>query len=183
MNEQVLPGSIVIASGAIRAEGTSREYLPIEFPAVAHHQVVCALEQAAKSLGTPYHVGVVQCKDSFYGQHEPELQPVAEELQRKWNTWIRGGCLASEMESAALFILGSARRVRTGTDVYKRQVLVVSVSDPAVVMKKNGLMLLPEGIHFDAYQIVFSNKNIATGFLNTLFYIVVGCLLYTSRCV
>ena len=54
------------------------------------------------------------------------------------------------------------------------QVLVVSVSDPAVVMKKNGLMLLPEGIHFDAYQIVFSNKNIATGFLNTLFYIVVG---------
>lgn len=115
MNEQVLPGSIVIASGAIRAEGTSREYLPIEFPAVAHHQVVCALEQAAKSLGTPYHVGVVQCKDSFYGQHEPELQPVAEELQRKWNAWIRGGCLASEMESAALFILGSARRVRTGT--------------------------------------------------------------------
>ena len=50
MNENVLPGSIVIASGAIRAEGTSREYLPIDFPAVAHHQVVCALEQAARAL-------------------------------------------------------------------------------------------------------------------------------------
>lgn len=115
MNEQVLPGSIVIANGAIRAEGTSREYLPIEFPAVAHHQVVCALEQAAKTLQTPYRVGVVQCKDSFYGQHEPESQPISEDLRRKWNAWIQGDCLVSEMESAALFILGSVRRVRTGT--------------------------------------------------------------------
>ena len=115
MNENVLPGSIVIASGAIRAEGTSREYLPIDFPAVAHHQVVCALEQAARKLDMLYRVGVVQCKDSFYGQHEPEAQPVSAELRQKWNAWIRGGCLVSEMESAALFILGSARRVRTGT--------------------------------------------------------------------
>ena len=57
------------------------------------------------------------------------------------------------------------------------QVLVGSISDPAVVMKKNGLLLLPEGIHFDAYRIVFSNQNIATGFLNTIFYIVVGTSL------
>lgn len=115
INEQVLPGSIVIASGAIRAEGTSREYLPIEFPAVANHQVVCALEQAAKKIGHDHHIGVVQCKDSFYGQHEPDAQPIAEDLRRRWNAWIRGGCLVSEMESSTLFILGSTRRVRTGT--------------------------------------------------------------------
>ena len=115
MNEQILPGSVVIASGAIRAEGTSREYLPIEFPAVADHQVVCALEQAAEKSGRDYHIGVVQCKDSFYGQHEPTSQPVSEELLRRWNAWIRGGCLASEMESSTLFVLGSVRRVRTGT--------------------------------------------------------------------
>ncbi len=115
MNEHVIPGSLVIASGAIRAEGTSREYLPIEFPAVADHHVTCALEEAAKSLSLPYKIGVVQCKDSFYGQHAPESQPVADELLYRWNAWIRGGCLASEMESAALFILGSCRRVRTGT--------------------------------------------------------------------
>lgn len=115
MAREVIPGSIVIASGAIRAEGTSREYLPLEFPAVADHQVVCALEQSAKALGLPFHIGVVQCKDSYYGQHEPENQPVAGELLQKWNAWLKGGCLASEMESSTLFILGSARRVRTGT--------------------------------------------------------------------
>lgn len=115
MNANVIPGSIVVANSAIRAEGTSREYLPIEFPAVADHQVTCALEAAAKSLNLPCKVGVVQCKDSFYGQHEPEAQPISVDLLRRWSAWIRGGCLASEMESAALFVLGSCRSVRTGT--------------------------------------------------------------------
>lgn len=115
MNANVIPGSIIVANSAIRAEGTSREYLPIEFPAVADHQVTCALEAAAKSLNLSCKVGVVQCKDSFYGQHEPEAQPISDDLLRRWSAWIRGGCLASEMESAALFILGSCRSVRTGT--------------------------------------------------------------------
>ncbi len=115
MNANVIPGSIVVANSAIRAEGTSREYLPIEFPAVADHQVTCALEAAAKSLNLPCKVGVVQCKDSFYGQHEPEAQPISDDLLRRWSAWIRGGCFASEMESAALFVLGSCRSVRTGT--------------------------------------------------------------------
>ena len=115
MNEHVVPGSLVIATGAIRAEGTSREYLPIEFPAVADHTVTCALEEAAKSLALPHHIGVVQCKDSFYGQHEPDAQPVADDLLRRWNAWIKGGCLSSEMESSTLFILGACRGVRTGT--------------------------------------------------------------------
>ena len=115
MNEHVVPGSLVIATGAIRAEGTSREYLPIEFPAVADHTVTCALEEAAKSLALPLHIGVVQCKDSFYGQHEPDAQPVADDLHRRWNAWIKGGCLSSEMESSTLFILGACRGVRTGT--------------------------------------------------------------------
>lgn len=115
MNANVIPGSIVVANSAIRAEGTSREYLPIEFPAVADHQVTCALEAAAKSLNLSCKVGVVQCKDSFYGQHEPEAQPISDDLLLRWSAWIRGGCLASEMESAALFVLGSCRSVRTGT--------------------------------------------------------------------
>lgn len=115
MNANVIPGSIVVANSAIRAEGTSREYLPIEFPAVADHQVTCALEAAAKSLNLSCKVGVVQCKDSFYGQHEPEAQPISDDLLRRWSAWTRGGCLASEMESAALFVLGSCRSVRTGT--------------------------------------------------------------------
>lgn len=108
-------GDIVIATGAIRMEGTTREYAPIEFPAVANLDVVNSLVQAAKNLGHEYHTGVVQCKDSFYGQHSPEKMPVNYELLNKWEAWKRMGCLASEMESAALFIVGSFLRVKVGS--------------------------------------------------------------------
>jgi len=96
-------------------EGTSREYAPIEYPAVPDVQVLNALISAAKKKQITYHTGVVQCKDSFFGQHEPEVMPVSYELQNKWEAWLRMGCLASEMESAALFIAGSFLRVRVGS--------------------------------------------------------------------
>ena len=108
-------GDVVIATGAIRMEGTSKEYAPIEFPAVADHDMVNALVNSAKKLGFNYHTGVVECKDSFYGQHEPEKMPVSYELMNKWNAWLRLGCKASEMESAALFIVGSYLRVKVGS--------------------------------------------------------------------
>lgn len=115
MQTEVCGGDIVIASGAIRMEGTSREYAPIEYPAVPDVTVLNALIHAAKKQHVTYHAGVVQCKDSFFGQHEPEVMPVSYELQNKWEAWLRMGCLASEMESAALFIAGSFLRVRVGS--------------------------------------------------------------------
>lgn len=115
MQEHVLGGDIVIASGAIRMEGTSREYAPIEYPAVPDVKIMNAMIRAAERKGIRHHVGVVQCKDSFFGQHEPEVMPVSYELQNKWEAWIRMGCLASEMESAALFIAGSFLRVRVAS--------------------------------------------------------------------
>ena len=114
MSAKVRAGDVVIATGAIRMEGTSREYAPIEFPAVPDFSVLCALVQAAQGLQYPYHAGVVQCKDSFYGQHSPETMPVAAVLQYKWEAWKRLGALASEMESAALFTVAAARDVRCG---------------------------------------------------------------------
>ena len=105
----------MVATGAIRMEGTSKEYAPIEFPAVADLEVTNALAAAAKKKEYPFHVGVVQCKDAFYGQHEPETKPVSYELMNKWEAWKRLGCLASEMESAALFIVASYLHVRTGS--------------------------------------------------------------------
>ncbi len=114
MQPNVEPGDVIIGSGAIRQDGTSREYLPIEFPAVADFKVTQALYNAAEKLGYRNHVGVVQAKDSFYGQHSPESMPIAPELLYKWEAWKRGGCLASEMEGAALFIVGAARKLRTG---------------------------------------------------------------------
>ena len=86
-------------------EGTTREYMPIEFPAVADHDVTCALIQAAKNLGARWHVGTVQCKDAFYGQHEPDRLPVGPMLEYKWECWKKGGTLSSEMESAALYVV------------------------------------------------------------------------------
>lgn len=115
MQTEVKSGDVVIATGAIRMEGTSREYAPIEFPAVADITVTNALTKAVKEKEYSYHVGVVQCKDSFYGQHEPETKPVSYELQNKWEAWKRLGCLASEMESAALFIVASYLKVRVGS--------------------------------------------------------------------
>ncbi len=114
MQDDVIGGDIVIANGAIRAEGTSKEYAPIEYPAVASFDVVNALVEGAKEAGAKYHVGVVQCKDSFFGQHEPETKPVGPELLYKWDAWIKCGALCSEMESSTLFIVGNYLRCRTG---------------------------------------------------------------------
>lgn len=115
MQTDIMGGNLVIATGAIRMEGTSKEYAPIEFPAVANLEITNALVQAAKDLNKKYHVGIVQCKDAFYGQHEPETKPVDYELVNKWNAWVRLGCKASEMESAALFVVGDYLRVRVGS--------------------------------------------------------------------
>lgn len=115
MQKEIVGGDLVIATGAIRMEGTSKEYAPIEFPAVADLEVTNALVEAAKTLNKNYHVGVVQCKDSFYGQHEPSIKPVSYELENKWEAWKRLGCKASEMESAALFVVGSYLNVRVGS--------------------------------------------------------------------
>ena len=111
----VQSGDIVVATGAIRFEHTSREYAPIEFPAVADFGITAALTEAARAMGKTCHTGVVQCKDSFYGQHSPARMPVSYELLNKWEAWKRLGVKASEMESAALFVVAAALGVRCGS--------------------------------------------------------------------
>lgn len=114
MQDDVKAGDICIATAAIRQEGTSREYLPIEFPAVANFDIVLALRDAAEQLGYPYHTGVIQSKDSFYGELRPHQQAIAEELLSKWKAWKAGGALTSEMETAALLIVSAMLGVRCG---------------------------------------------------------------------
>ena len=111
----VQPGDVVVATGAVRFEHTSLEYAPIEFPAVADFGIAAALKAAGEDLGYRVHTGVVQCKDSFYGQHSPEKSPVYYELLQKWESWKRLGVKASEMESAALFVVAAALGVRCGS--------------------------------------------------------------------
>ena len=115
MQQQVLSGDLVIATGTVRMEGTGQEYAPLEYPAVSDFEVLKALEEAAGKLSMRRHIGVVHCKDAFYGQHNPELLPQSSILLQKWDAYMKMGCLASEMESAALFIVSNYRKVRCGT--------------------------------------------------------------------
>ena len=114
MQPDVRPGDVVIASSAVRAEGTSAEYLPPGYPACADFALTAALGHAAAKAGLRYHIGTVHSKDSFYGQTEPDGMPAAERLKELWNMYIRCGCLASEMEASALYSVGLVRRVRVG---------------------------------------------------------------------
>ena len=115
MQPELLPGALIIPTGAIRMEGTSQEYMPLAFPAVPDFGLMEHLVCAARAAAYDYHTGVVQCKDSFYGQHSPETMPVAPTLLQNWQAWKAAGTLASEMESAALFTVAAARHVRCAT--------------------------------------------------------------------
>ena len=110
----VCSGDVVIANGAVRQDGTSAEYAPAIFPAVSDPSVLFALAQGAKKLGYKNHIGVVQSKDSFYGQHSPSRMPTATELCEKWEAWKRLGVLASEMEASTLFVVAASLGVRAG---------------------------------------------------------------------
>jgi uridine phosphorylase len=114
MAASVIGGDVVVATGAVRMEGTTREYVPIEFPAVANLDVTNALVTVAGKLGVTWHAGIVQSKDSFYGQHDPDRMPIGYALNDRWNAWVKAGCLASEMESAALFIVCQILGARAG---------------------------------------------------------------------
>ena len=107
-------GDLVVATAAIRDEGTSQQYLPLAFPAVADPTVVQALMGACRQEGAAFHTGIVQSKDSFYGEVETERMPMAEQLQARWRAWVAGGALCSEMEAATLFIVASVLRKRAG---------------------------------------------------------------------
>jgi uridine phosphorylase len=107
-------GDIAIVTGAIRDEGTTSHYLPMEFPAVADVDIVHALRKGAQNLNLPYKLGISQSKDSFYGEVEPDRMPMADRLQSRWDAWIAGGAICSEMEASAIFILSSIHRKRAG---------------------------------------------------------------------
>lgn len=108
-------GDSVIAMSAVRQDGTSHEYAPHEYPATADFDVTAALVEEARALGLPYRVGVVQSKDSFYGQHSPDRMPISSELKAKWEAWKRLGVLASEMESAAIYTVAASLGLRAGS--------------------------------------------------------------------
>lgn len=123
-------GDVAIVTGAIRDEGTTRQYLPLEYPAVADLAVVNALVAAAKRLGIGAQLGVSHTKDNFYGEVEMDRMPIADEIKMRWKAWVAGGAICSEMEASVIFILSSIYRKRAGA------VLTVVGSDTETLMAK-----------------------------------------------
>jgi uridine phosphorylase len=101
-----------ICTAAVRDEGTTIHYIPIEYPAVADRRVVAALAEAGAARGLKYLEGITQSKDSFYGEVDPDSQPLSTRLKERWEAWKRGNVVASEMEAAALFVISSIRGKR-----------------------------------------------------------------------
>lgn len=104
----------VIITGAVRDEGTTVHYVPIEYPAIADRHVTDALARACRDKGYNFAEGIAQSKDSFYGQHDPDSMPNSGRLHQRWEAWEKSGVMASEMETAALFIVSSIRGARAG---------------------------------------------------------------------
>jgi uridine phosphorylase len=104
----------VIVTGAVRDEGTTIHYIPIEYPAIADRQIVAALAESAAEKNLYYMEGISQSKDSFYGQHDPDSMPNGARLKERWEAWRLGNVACSEMESSALFIISSIRGCRAG---------------------------------------------------------------------
>ncbi|MDX9848874.1 MAG: nucleoside phosphorylase [Anaerolineaceae bacterium] len=131
MQPDMQVGDIAIINAAIRDEGTSRQYLPIEYPAVADLDVMNALIEASKKLNYTHFVGVSHTKDSFYSEVEPERMPMVSYLKDRWNQWVAGGAICSEMEASIVFILGGIYRKRAGA------VTMIIGSDMDTIAKKH----------------------------------------------
>ena len=135
VDNSVKKGDIFIATGAVRDDGTSKQYIPIEFPAIADFKLVTSLIKASKELNIESKVGICQSKDSFFGEVEPERMPVAPFLDNKWQAWQKGGVGASEMEAATLFTVAQIRKLKAGA------VLAVEVSDEETIKKMTKIVL------------------------------------------
>ncbi|OEJ13163.1 uridine phosphorylase [Brachyspira hampsonii] len=149
MNMEVLPGDVVIVNGAVKGGGTMDNYIPKEFPCVPNIDVLEAMIEGADKIKTRTHVGVIQCKDAFYAQHAPESMAVDKELLYKWDSYIKAGCLASEMESATLFAVGAAKNVRTGAAMlvlHNQERIKNNINDPKNYTGEEAIDLIIESI-------------------------------------
>lgn len=104
----------VVITGSVRDEGTTVQYVPIEYPAIADISVTNALLNSVNKLKYPFTSGIAQAKDSFYGQHDPESMPNSDYLNSRWKAWEKAGVMASEMETSTLFIVSQIRGAKAG---------------------------------------------------------------------
>jgi uridine phosphorylase len=103
LQKNIHMGEIVVASAAVRADGTSRNYVPLEYPAVADFEVATSLLQAAQKNSQEIHFGPVLSTDAFYGN--------LKNLKR----WSDFGVLSVEMESSVIFTIAALKKLKAGS--------------------------------------------------------------------
>jgi len=101
-----------IITGAVRDEGTTKQYVPAEYPAIADRTVVDALVKAADKLDLNFGEGISYTKDSFYSHVVPDMAPLGEEAKNKQSVWAKANVLLTEMEAAAILVVSSIRGCR-----------------------------------------------------------------------
>jgi len=111
LQAEMKPGDMVIATGAVRGEHTSEEFISMEYPAVADYRVVRALVDACEQLNLPYHLGIIRTHDAYY----LESPQAGGDYMKRIQPWIDMGVLALENESSSLFVVSSLHGVRAGT--------------------------------------------------------------------
>jgi len=102
----------VIATGAVRTEGTPNAYVPLEYPAIANLDMVIACREAAEAAGAPHHLGVIRSVDALYSDLLPDTMPMRERLRSELEMWTRAGVVANDMESATLLVVSALRKFR-----------------------------------------------------------------------
>jgi len=105
------PGHMIIATGAVRGEHTSEEFISMEYPAVADYRVVRALVDACEQLKIPYHLGIIRTHDAYYMESPQAIGDYMSRIQ----PWIDMGVLALENESSSIFVISSMHGIRAGT--------------------------------------------------------------------
>lgn len=122
----------VINTAAVRDEGTTRAYVPIEYPAVADRYVVDALACAAKKNGYNFAEGITHSKDAFYAQIDPDTMPNKDYVNSRWSAWQESGVMCSEMECAAIFIVSSVRGCRASSIMSYGHINLKAAMDTAI---------------------------------------------------
>ncbi|HPY74413.1 MAG TPA: uridine phosphorylase [Planctomycetota bacterium] len=134
LQPEIKLGDVVITTAAVREEGTTHQYVPASYPAVADLDVTWALKKAAEKLGLPHHCGISHCKDAFFIESEKDSQPLPIEEHNKalWKAWERSNVLSTSMEAAAIFVISSIRKVKAGEVV---AIIGLTYDDAPIVAK------------------------------------------------
>lgn len=116
--DYVHPGDITIFDSACRFDGTTKQYVPVEYPAVADHEIVEAAIQTVRRMGLPYHVGTSRCVDALYAMRPDPATSFNHYHQSNWDAFLpdlaKANVIAGDMESSAVLVLSRLFGLRGG---------------------------------------------------------------------